>query len=466
MPHADEALKSLIARLDVDPVSSFVELAATLLSRGHAAEALRVAEHGLQFVPGSADGRAERAAALLGLGRPRVAYVELCRALAINPRHRRALRLLGRTYKDAGVPGKAAELLAQRLSSSDIAHEMTPSPPPRDVARHGSTPIPSEPSTSLDPNLFSNLTVDLGLGGAVPEPTQRRIEITQIIRQKGKPRPPRSASELEAIDGPIVDTTHPHQNTTDSQERPSSTHETHPLAPLWELTDEPLFNEATPFEVRPVALQDTQTPKDEAGSDTVIDSIASNAVTEIRETRSSGPVSGRRPPALAAASEMTPLDQLSPLEAETRHLKEIRSNPRVQIRAKSNQRGTHEELRDTPKKGPKSGHHPKARPLRRPVPSSGYNRPLKVPVGPQPRTNSEEDTPLDPRAPTIAPLTEIDSRAQQRTGRGRERRHLVVGLLGAAAIALYLIALVLLSIDEIAVWWAPERPETAQQASP
>src|SRR5262245_41342759 len=120
MPHADEALKSLVARFKDAPGSpAFTELAAALLARGHAAEALRIAEHGLQIVPLSVDGRIERAAALLALGRPRVAFVELKRALAINPTNRRAMRLLGKVDVDAGTPGKAAELLAQRFKSGD-----------------------------------------------------------------------------------------------------------------------------------------------------------------------------------------------------------------------------------------------------------------------------------------------------------------------------------------------------------
>ena len=72
MPHADEALKSLVARFREDPGSSaFTELSAALLARGHASEALRIAEHGLQLQPDSVDGRIERAASLLALGRTR-----------------------------------------------------------------------------------------------------------------------------------------------------------------------------------------------------------------------------------------------------------------------------------------------------------------------------------------------------------------------------------------------------------
>ncbi|CAN0579219.1 unnamed protein product, partial [Laminaria digitata] len=114
MPQRDEALKSLVVKFEAAPGSrAFVELAAALLARGHASESLRVAEHGLQLVPDSVEGRVERAAALLALGRPRVAYVELVRALAIHPGHKRGMRLLGKTFRDAGAPGRAAKLLAK-----------------------------------------------------------------------------------------------------------------------------------------------------------------------------------------------------------------------------------------------------------------------------------------------------------------------------------------------------------------
>ena len=77
IPHADEALKSLVSRFKASPSEAFVELSAALLARGHASEALRVAEHGLQLAPTNVEGRIERAAAQLAMGRPRIAYVEL-----------------------------------------------------------------------------------------------------------------------------------------------------------------------------------------------------------------------------------------------------------------------------------------------------------------------------------------------------------------------------------------------------
>src|SRR5688500_7708671 len=115
IPSADEALEALVLRFKDAPGSlAFVILAAARLVRGHASEALRVTEHGLELLPDHVGGRIERAAALLALGRPRVAYVELMRVLALQPNHRRALRLLGKMYKDAGVPARAAELLRRR----------------------------------------------------------------------------------------------------------------------------------------------------------------------------------------------------------------------------------------------------------------------------------------------------------------------------------------------------------------
>jgi len=275
IPQRDEALKSLVTRFKEAPGSgAFVELAAALLARGHASESLRIAEHGLQLVPGSADGRVERAAALLALGRPRVAYVELLRALAIHPNHKRGMRLLGRAFVDAGAPGRAAALLAKRSgrqaaapaggSFQDRPHidEIPVNPPVMPAVRSGEDV----------PALFSALTKDLGLGSAaLPQRVPpRRVEVTQIIRRKALPRPPRSASELAEIEGPIVDTTQPGQihDLTLEDEPADAVVTTREPAPLWNgqasnlanfalddfaLDDEPLFQEHMPFEVRPVA---------------------------------------------------------------------------------------------------------------------------------------------------------------------------------------------------------------------
>ncbi|MEQ8273192.1 MAG: hypothetical protein RMA76_11415 [Deltaproteobacteria bacterium] len=273
MPHADEALKALVARFKEAPGSSAcTELASALLARGHASEALRVAEHGLQLVPGQVDGRVERAAALLALGRPRVAYVELRRALAIDPTHRRGMRLLGKAYRDAGAPGRAAALLAKR--SMDPDYEAPPPPKPtkkkkkeqwrQRPAIDNDPTVPVSPSDGAIPELFSALTKDLGLGAAVPETTApRRVEVTQIIRRKGLLRPPRSASELAEIDGPIVDTTQPGHILDSEIDELAQEVTTREPAPLFSagsgaglnafaLDDEPLFQEDMPFAVRPV----------------------------------------------------------------------------------------------------------------------------------------------------------------------------------------------------------------------
>ncbi len=271
IPHADEALKALVVRFKEAPGSSAcTELASALLARGHASEALRVAEHGLQLVPDQVDGRVERAAALLALGRPRVAYVELRRALAIDPTHRRGMRLLGKTYRDAGAPGRAAALLAKR--SMDPDYEAPPPPKPakkkaewrQRPAIDADTTAPLPSNAGAIPELFSALTKDLGLGAAVPETTApRRVEVTQIIRRKGLMRPPRSASELAEIDGPIVDTTQPGhilESDLDELAQEVTTREPAPLFSAassaglnaFALDDEPLFQEDMPFAVRPV----------------------------------------------------------------------------------------------------------------------------------------------------------------------------------------------------------------------
>lgn len=279
IPHADEALKTLVARFKADPGSSaFHELASALLARGHASEALRIAEHGLQKVPNQVEGRVERAAALLALGRPRVAYVELRRALAIDPTHRRGMRLLGKAYRDAGAPARAAKLLAKRSMDPDY-EELPPPPPiaPKPQKKQPPQPpgetwkkrpaiddAPTKKATAkgaIPQDLFSDLTADLGLGAAVPETPMRRVEVTQIIRRKGLLRPPRSASELAEIDGPIVDTTQPgHLSELDDAPQEVTAREPAPLfsaasAPSlasFTLDDEPLFQEHLPFAVRPV----------------------------------------------------------------------------------------------------------------------------------------------------------------------------------------------------------------------
>ncbi len=289
IPHADEALKTLVQRFKTAPGSSaFTELAAALLARGHAAEALRITEHGLQLVPGSVEGRVQRAAALLAQGRPRMAYVELLRALAIEPQHRRSLRLLGKAFVDAGAPERAAALLAQRSGASRPAR--TESEPSSNLAAAlisdltdetasttETTWHPKEKSASALPDLFSSLTKDLGLGAAVPEHgPQRPVEVTQIIRRKARPRPPRSASELAEIDGPIVDTTQPTPAITDDEPAPIVT--TRDRVPLYasnpdltslSLDDEPLFQEHLPFAVRPVRSGDDSAPMEPSRSDPI-----------------------------------------------------------------------------------------------------------------------------------------------------------------------------------------------------
>lgn len=289
MPQQDEALKALVTRFRESPERGFVPLASALLSRGHAAEALRVAEHGLQTKPESVEGRVERAAALLALGRPRVAYVELRRALAIDPAHRRGMRLLGKAYVDSGAPGRAAALLAKRSAMAPIDDEPTAIAPSKgapkadvsDLLPPNGRPAPERPSIRAEslpepepdlppapafpgvPDLFSDLTKDLGLGAAIPE-LSRRVEVTQIIRRKAMPRPPRSVSELAEIEGPIVDTTQPGElHEVQTEDATPMGHGREP-APLFGdvsgsgfealgLDDEPLFQEHLPFDVRPVS---------------------------------------------------------------------------------------------------------------------------------------------------------------------------------------------------------------------
>ncbi|MFO0726815.1 MAG: hypothetical protein U1E65_23725 [Myxococcota bacterium] len=243
IPQADEALRVLFLKFKEDPGSSaFEDLADALLARGHAGEARLIAEHGLQIDPQNANGRVHRAAALLAQGHARMAYVELLRALALEPSNHRGMRLLGRVYVEAGLPERAAQLLAQRHinatppsrapSTVDTRHLIEPAPPPpipSGAAIHRSVaskpppavsrpppPAATEPLGSPSPpedadisNMFASLTKDLGLGGSEPAiPT--RVEVTQIMRIRRLPRDGRE-DELSSIEGPIVDTTQPGQ---------------------------------------------------------------------------------------------------------------------------------------------------------------------------------------------------------------------------------------------------------------
>ncbi|MEM7675737.1 MAG: hypothetical protein AAF449_07000 [Myxococcota bacterium] len=324
IPHADEALKTLVQRFKASPGSSaFTTLAAALLARGHAAEALRITEHGLQLVPGSVEGRVERAAALLGQGRPRMAYVELLRALAIEPQHRRAQRLLGKAFVDSGAPERAAALLAQRSSAieTDDSQSVHTPPSPKNLAASlisdltDNSPTTEtewqapQPHESVLPDLFSALTKDLGLGGAVPEASpQRRVEVTQIIRRKARPRPPRSASELAEIDGPIVDTSQP-TPAIDTNDEPVPTITAKEKIPLFpqspdfatlSLDDEPLFQEHMPFAVRPV-----KSPTDDLPTVEPQQLLQSEITATHQEHRPAGPPT--RPPRGPESGSQRPL---------------------------------------------------------------------------------------------------------------------------------------------------------------
>ena len=313
IPAADEALRVLFTKFKDDPGSSaFEALSDALLARGHASEAQIVAEHGLQLDPTNASGRVHRAAALLALGRARVAYVELVRALAIEPSHTRGLRLLGRVYVDAGLPERAAALLAQRHlggsapvsrapSSIDARPLTEPLPAPKSLPAPGELPPPSAavlkasiaprglpaigdkadkaallapvgPPPDLDGendihDLFASLTKDLGLGG-LQEPTiPSRVEVTQIMRIRRNVLD--EQAELSSIDGPIVDATQPGRLQYDEGVPPSAdflfdvvtTPQLHGLG-----TDEPLFNDVAPL-TRPASESATIDDSDTLNED-------------------------------------------------------------------------------------------------------------------------------------------------------------------------------------------------------
>ena len=327
MPHADEALRALFDRFRKAPGTSVSgELAEALLIRGHATESLRIAEHGLQLSPADADGRVHRASALLALSRPKVAYVELMRALAVAPEHRKALRLLGKVFVEAGAPARAAALLRQRHedavlppqsepppdrtdTTTDAPDPIFPPPPGRptiEVAHRDTTPVhgghappplapehvrTEPPEGSPIPELFASLTQDLGLG---PVPNDFAggpiVEVTQVIRARLKPRTQRPDDELSSIEGPIVD-----NNTSTGRlqairdmpsapapkpRRPSSVYDV-VTSPEFHITidDEPLFEESMPFAVRPVNVRDDAETIDD--TETVNDSLPDRSDLEL-----------------------------------------------------------------------------------------------------------------------------------------------------------------------------------------
>jgi hypothetical protein len=445
IPHADEALKSLVTRFKASPAEAFIELSAALLARGHASEALRVAEHGLQIAPTSVEGRIERAASLLAMGRPRVAYVELRRALAIDPSHRRAMRLLGKAFVESGAPSRAADLLAKRSMHDDTDEtkpEKPPTPPPAPPPKSKFLPPPADtkplpaakstppgppPREQSIPDLFSALTKDLGLGGAVPETPVRRVEVTQIIRRKGPARGPRSPSELAAIDGPIVDTTQPGHIEAQNVDEIDAI--APPIAaPLFDRAttdqfhmagfalgeDEPLFQDDMPFEVRPVDA----------------DEPASRAPT----------VPTGKPPAARPK-----IDDSVHTESEPSEIGDTVVDAIEQV---------YEPLEDVSTQGP--------------APLSSSDR--ATPAAPIPAALDFEDeqTPL-------SPVPVVERKRAQRTDESPrlevidpkpKQAHVALAIAGAVAIILYTVVLLWASYDTMRVWLPGEgaQPQRADES--
>jgi hypothetical protein len=285
IPEADEGLKALVEAFRASGGQEGSEaLADALLSRGHAGEARLIAEHGLAIDALNDAARVVRAAALLAQGHTRMAYVELVRTLAIDPTNHRGLRLLGRVYLDAGLPERAAQLLAQRYGAQqsgprtrapstvdarplfewvpeasaratlEAARPAEPSKTLRDgsaTIHRSSVPKSDAPAGTLDGggttdilDLFASLTRDLGLGpteAVVPT----KVEVTQVMRLR-RPRAPTLDEALSTIDGPIVDTTQPGRlEAGGPAPDPNVFAELiQPPPSLGGLDDEPLFGEA------------------------------------------------------------------------------------------------------------------------------------------------------------------------------------------------------------------------------
>lgn len=300
----------LIQRFLAEPGTSvFSDLANALLARGHATEALRVAEQGLEHLPTHLGGRIERASANLALGRPRVAYVELLRVLTIDPRNRRALRLLGQAYKDAGVPERAARLLTQRLADEPEGElEVTAvTQVPNFDGRVPRTPEVRRPEPQEGkapykvPDLFSELTKDLGLGSDASATKVRRVEVTQIIRRRGPLRPSRTNSELLAIEGPIVDKTQPGELAEDLDEigdrepagiipadgvRPSLLDAAPaPALGAYDFEEGDVLTEHAPFAIRPVELDASDRWANESDQASARQHAPSGGPRDARDTR-------------------------------------------------------------------------------------------------------------------------------------------------------------------------------------
>ena len=458
------------------------ELAAALLARGHAAEALRIAEHGLQLVPDNVDSRVERAAALLAMGRPRVAYVELRRALAISKTHRRAGRLLGQAFRDAGHPGRAAKLLARRsIGEEDFAEETKPAipvqkPPSAKTERiqrsklHKSdadevteSKLSGDPKSAWDvrpkgkgaipAELFQDLTKDLGLGAAVPEGPPRRVEVTQIIRRKGLPRPPRSASELAAIDGPIVDTTQPGQIVETQQIDPAPATGPREPAPLFgaateqlalssfALDDEPLFQEDMPFQVRPVDA-------DQGGDTGDLQQTVDEPASPPGQSGPPGPPGqlGAGPPAWASEAPTT--------QARPELPKGLQTSPEAISTS-----GADTVVDEVEEQGPLEELPPAVVPQLTPAPAA-KTKP-SAPPAPADKVRIDGAPPIVERAPQPkkkqTPRLEItDAKANP--------MHLALAVFGALFILAYTVGLFWMSKDAMQAWWSDEAP--AEKAQP
>jgi len=199
------------------------------------------------------------------------------------------MRLLGQVFKDAGLPERAAALLAQRHlgapsrapSTVDARPLYEPLPQPKQVAPaetpseghtilktsvpaapRGLPPIsttkPSAPAKGLMgvessteiQDLFASLTKDLGLGPSEPQvPT--RVEVTQVMRLRRLPQDEPREAELSSIEGPIVEATQPGQIQYDDESAPPPADFLFDVVTTPQLSglgpDEPLFNEVAPL---------------------------------------------------------------------------------------------------------------------------------------------------------------------------------------------------------------------------
>jgi len=268
---ADKALTSLFEKYSSDPSMEMgVRLSKALIARGHAAEALQITDYSLSLEPASTEGRIHRAAALIELSRPKAAFVELQRILAIEPSHGKATRMLGQVYVDLGHPERAAKLLRKRISdlggnsqSQEVQKPTLQEPSTRvqvpSVVSKADTAQTVDDSVPVIGDLFASLTNDLGLGGFPTDfaSESSNVEVTQVVRARISPKQMGPQTELTSLAGPIVDRSRTGSDSRSplprhESNRPSTAYEIVTSPELHHTWDEDNLAKDSPFKISPI----------------------------------------------------------------------------------------------------------------------------------------------------------------------------------------------------------------------